>query len=261
MTDILVLLVTGLAAGILGGLLGIGGSVIMIPALTLLLGREQHLAQAAAMIVNVFVSAPAVWRHHRARAVAWPIVWRMVPVGLVTIIIGVFISDALPERTLRLAFGLFLLWFALTTVVRMLAARNKPSETTAAPASTPSAARLSIAAGVMGLFAGLLGIGGGIVAVPLLQRFAHLPLRAAIAASAAAMCVTAPIGAARKNMTLAEHGLSVTDSLEIAACLAPTAIVGGLIGAALTHRLPVHITRTALVVLLFVASVRYLAAS
>src|SRR5688572_28197902 len=69
--EIISLLALGLVAGALGGMLGIGGSIIMIPVLTLLLHRNHHVSQAVAMIVNVFVSFPAVWQHHRADAVRW----------------------------------------------------------------------------------------------------------------------------------------------------------------------------------------------
>ena len=54
--DIVMLLLTGFGAGLLGGFVGIGGSIIMIPAMLLLLGQNQHLYQAAAMIVNVVVA-------------------------------------------------------------------------------------------------------------------------------------------------------------------------------------------------------------
>src|SRR5262245_18021046 len=65
--DIVALLVLGLFAGALGGMLGIGGSVIMIPVLTVELRRDHQLSQAVAMIVNVFVSLPAVLQHRRAK--------------------------------------------------------------------------------------------------------------------------------------------------------------------------------------------------
>ena len=66
-----VLAAVGLLAGVLGGLLGVGGSILMIPAMVFLFadryGPEgQHLYQAAAMIVNLFVVLPAVDRHRRA---------------------------------------------------------------------------------------------------------------------------------------------------------------------------------------------------
>ena len=68
--------VLGLVAGTLGGMLGVGGSLIMIPALVMMFGREGqtegfnlHLYQAAAMIVNLFVAIPATLRHRQAGAV------------------------------------------------------------------------------------------------------------------------------------------------------------------------------------------------
>ena len=44
MLDILIVLITGLAAGILGGFFGVGGGVLIVPALVLLLGMKQHAA-------------------------------------------------------------------------------------------------------------------------------------------------------------------------------------------------------------------------
>jgi uncharacterized membrane protein YfcA len=104
--------------------------------------------------------------------------------------------------------------------------------------------------GFMGFWAGLLGVGGGIVAVPLLQKVCRLPLRQCIATTAACMCFSAAIGAARKNIALEAMGESATESLRIAACLAPTAIIGGLFGGRLTHVLPLNAVRAAFIVLL-----------
>src|SRR5436190_20919422 len=81
--EIIALLVLGLVAGALGGMLGIGGSVIMIPVLTVVLRRDLQLSQAVAMIVNVFVSLPALLQHHPAKAVRWDMVGRMLPAAIV----------------------------------------------------------------------------------------------------------------------------------------------------------------------------------
>ena len=79
------------------------------------------------------------------------------------------------------------------------------------------------------------------------------------------MCITAGVGAIRKNMSLStlaetapDAGLSVQASLAIAACLAPTAIVGGLLGAGLTHRLPLFWVRLAFVLLMSWAALNML---
>jgi len=95
--------------------------------------------------------------------------------------------------------------------------------------------------------------------VPLLHRVCRLPFRRCIATSAALMCMTALIGAFHKNMTLGDvpvvgPSLKVSDSLLIAACFLPTAIVGGMLGAKYTHRLPLRWLRVAFILLLCWAS-------
>ncbi|MCH9003289.1 MAG: TSUP family transporter, partial [Planctomycetes bacterium] len=63
------MLLIGLFTGVVGGLLGVGGSIVMIPAMTEVIGPDQHLYQAAAMIVNFFVVVPAVYQHRKAGAI------------------------------------------------------------------------------------------------------------------------------------------------------------------------------------------------
>jgi uncharacterized membrane protein YfcA len=110
--------------------------------------------------------------------------------------------------------------------------------------------------------AGLLGIGGGIIAVPLLQRICKLPLRQCIATTAAMMVITATIGSIRKNYSLAHlHEVppdSWKDSLMIAAFLAPTAMLGGLMGGKFTHVLPLTWVRVAFILLMSWASLNML---
>ncbi len=262
-TEIVTLLVLGLAAGALGGLLGIGGSIVMIPVLTLVLGRNQHLSQASAMIVNVFVSAPAVLQHHRAGAINWTIAARMLPAGLICIILGVEASNIVKASMLEKVFGVFLIYVAAVNIPKLFEGREP---TTDGREDLHGGWLLpSVAGALMGLIAGLLGVGGGIVAVPVLQRICRLPLRCCIAVSATTMCVTAPLGAVRKNMALsrilpeaAEIVQPVTDSLMIAGYLIPTAILGALLGARLTHTLPLKWVRLAFILLLSIASAKYL---
>lgn len=259
--ELIILVILGFSAGLMGGLLGIGGSVIMIPVLTVLLHKSQHLSQAAAMIVNIFVALPSAWRHHVAVSVRWDVFWRMLPAGVILIIVGVQVSDLFhgnEEQWLTFIFGLFLLYVIAANLLHMQRGGAEPE---------PGDARIdwwrvSIVGAITGFMAGLLGIGGGVITVPLLQRITRLPLRQCIGTSSAVMCITAVIGAIRKNMTLTEHldaaglPLEIRDSLLIAACLAPTAIVGGLIGARLTHALKLKWVKVAFLLLLTVAAVR-----
>ncbi|MBU0719675.1 MAG: TSUP family transporter, partial [Planctomycetes bacterium] len=119
-----ILAAIGLFAGLVGGMLGVGGSIVMIPAMTELLGPDQHLYQAAALIVNFFVAAPAVYQHRRAKAIEAKTVARVVPLAAAAAFAGVAISE-LPvfvgrgEAYLRGLFGLFLLLVAATDLYRL----------------------------------------------------------------------------------------------------------------------------------------------
>ena len=254
--EILITALVGLAAGVLGGMLGIGGSIIMIPALALLFpGRgpdAQHLFQASAMAANVAVSLPAAIRHARAGAVRRDVLVWLLPAGLVAILFGVWLSNQLDGLTLRRLFAGFLLYLAFQEIVRVY--RKKPDHTPAGSRVTP--VRAGAVGTVLGSAAGLLGIGGGILAVPLAQWLCRLPLRQAIAASSATMCLTAGVGAAVKISTLPAHHQSPADALIIAAALAPMAIAGSWVGASLTHRLPIVTMRGALAILLLLAAWR-----
>ena len=72
----------GLVMGLFGGLLGIGGSVVMIPAMMIFFKPNQHLYQAAAMICNFFVAFSACLVHKKARVLIVDVIkWLMFQVG------------------------------------------------------------------------------------------------------------------------------------------------------------------------------------
>ena len=254
--EIIALVVTGLAAGSLGGLLGIGGSVIMIPAISLLLagsGRyDHHLAQAAAMCVNLVVALPAA-RTHRARGnVPTDLFKLMLPAALVTIVLGVLASNLFEGDTLAKLFALFLAYVVVNNIIKIV--RLTPDHDVDDHRVTP--ARGYFVGGVMGSFAGLLGIGGGGVAVPLAHVVCRIPLKQAIGVSAATMCMTAGIGAAIKVATLHTHDQPALKALLLALILSPSALLGGWLGARLTHRLPLAWVRAVFTVVIALAALR-----
>ena len=257
--EISILVGIGLFAGVAGGLLGIGGSIVMIPAMTVILGPEQHLYQAAAMIVNFFVVVPAVYQHRRAKAIDYPTVGRIAPLAIGGVIAGVLLSElsiftGANEAHLRGLFGLFLFLIAATDLYRLA----RPPLTVETSADRPRigwgmALLIALPTGFVG---GLLGVGGGIVAVPLQRRLLRIPTRIAIANSAATIIAVSTVGATLKNYRLVtDHGYT-TQSFVLAAILIPTAIVGSLIGARLTHRVPVKLLKGAFAIVLILASVR-----
>ena len=172
--ELIVMVMIGLFAGLVGGMLGIGGSIIMIPAMTEVLGPNQHLYQAAAMIVNFFVVVPAVYQHRRANAIDSAMVARIMPLAIVGVLVGVGVSE-LPifaregEVYLRGLFGLFLLCVAGHDLYglyrRQRGGAAWQGSTTQQPERKQHQWRLAAAVALpTGLVAGLLGIGGGILA-------------------------------------------------------------------------------------------------
>ncbi len=269
--EYIALLFTGLFAGLTGGLLGVGGSIVMIPAMTELLGPNQHLYQSAAMIVNFFVVVPAVYQHHRAGAIEVPTVRRLIPLAVVAVILGVALSELsifAGARQIYLAglFGLFLLCMSAYDTHALLHGRrrrangiaelDRPTAFHRRPESPIGWRFAALVAGPTGVVAGLLGVGGGIVAVPLQRRFLNVPMRSAIANSATIIIATSLIGAAFKNYRFITGHNGSWESLRIAAILIPTAVIGASIGSRLTHRLPLTAIKVAFLLLLFVAGGR-----
>lgn len=254
------LALTGLAAGVLGGMLGIGGSVIMIPAMLLICRQGQHLAQGAAMMVNVCVALPAAYRHFRAGALSPDVLKTMIPAAVVSVILGVRVSDwtafhGTGEVLLTGMFGVFLLYvFYRNLLIVMRPRREQQLEN--ADLSTSRNRLGGLAVGTLaGFVGGLLGIGGGIIAVPAQQVLMHTPIRKAVANSAAAMVFLSSIGAAYKNYHLVAHfGVPFSDPLRMALILVPGAIVGSYIGAGLTHSVATRYVRGILMVLILTAA-------
>ncbi len=264
--DQLAIAIIGFLVGLTGGMFGIGGSVILIPALTEFHGPNQHLYQATAMIMNFFVSVPAVFQHWRARAIDFTTIARLVPLSIVFVAIGVGISESqlfagAGEANLRGLFGIFLFACGLTEIYRAYRPRNLADEMNSPQVEITSPPTLTwpliaAIAAPTGFISGLLGIGGGILGVPLQRRFLHMPLPIAIANSTALVAATAVFGAIIKNYAYFSEHVSARQPMLLAAVLAPTAIVGSLVGARLTHRVPIKLLRNLFVVLLLVAAIR-----
>ena len=257
------LAITGLIAGTLGGLLGIGGSVVIIPAILWIVPAlagddiSLHQCQATAMVVNSLLIGPSVLRHARAKAI-YRCVWRwLAPAALVGIVVGVGVSRTSifvgrNEGYLRMLFGAFLVYVAAYNVCKLLGRSAEGIDREEAAREAPWK-KVGVG-GAMGFSAGLLGIGGGALAVPVMQVLLRLPLRSAIASSATTILTVAWLGAILKNASLRPEDGTWLRSLTLAGILAPTAMIGSYIGGHLTHKLPLKVVRIAFIGLMFLAA-------
>ncbi len=108
----ILLLLTGFAAGIFGGM-GMGGGTVLIPALTLLLGVEQRLAQAANVIAFLPMAAIVLPKHNQNGLLKTQGVWALIIPALISTALFSLLMAYLPSVALRKAFGVFLIVLAV----------------------------------------------------------------------------------------------------------------------------------------------------
>jgi uncharacterized protein len=117
MGEIAIILVLGLAAGILGGFVGVGGGVLIVPALVLLLGFEQHMAvgtSLGALLPPVGILGAYEYYRHGQLNVTYAL---LLGIGLlIGAYIGAVYAVKMPALALRRVFAIFL----LVTSIRML---------------------------------------------------------------------------------------------------------------------------------------------
>ncbi|MFL5934827.1 MAG: TSUP family transporter [Gaiellaceae bacterium] len=110
----------GLAGGFVGGMLGVGGGIVFIPALALVLGLSQVAAEATSLLAIMAVGAAGAWRQHgygnlRPRDGAL-----MGVLSVAGVAAGVALANVLPEHALRLLFAAVMLCFAASLFRRAL---------------------------------------------------------------------------------------------------------------------------------------------
>lgn len=109
----LLIAVTGLVIGIMSGLTGVGGGILMVPAMVLGFGIGQRVAQGTSLLAILPTAAIGAWTHHRrgnvdVRAAGW-----IAAAGVPAAIAGALLAQWLPEQLLTGLFGVFLLVAAL----------------------------------------------------------------------------------------------------------------------------------------------------
>jgi uncharacterized protein len=106
------LLALGFAAGMAGGLLGVGGGVLFVPALVVFADQSQLGAEATSLVAIVLVSLVGTWRQRgygNVRLRDGLLVGALSPLG---VLLGVVLANAVPERVLELCFAAVQLVFA-----------------------------------------------------------------------------------------------------------------------------------------------------
>jgi len=123
MTDVLIAIALGVAAGILAGLFGVGGGILFVPTLTLGLGLTQLHAEASSLLAIIPTVAAGTWRQQRYGNVRWRPALVIGLAAVAGVEAGVIVAEHLPEHALRRLFGALMIVIAVQVAWR---ARRRP---------------------------------------------------------------------------------------------------------------------------------------
>lgn len=166
--------VIGLFAGAFSALLGVGGGLLMVPAMVYLLRVRQHRAHGTSLAVIIPAAIAGVYRYEQAGHVEWRLVIPLAAGGVLGALLGATAANALGAAALKRLFGLFV----VATGVLMIVVPPGFARHTALVSDGAGLGLIALVGLVAGALSGLLGVGGGIVMVPaiafLLARDQHV---------------------------------------------------------------------------------------
>lgn len=235
----------GVVAGLLAGLLGVGGGLIIVPMLVFVFTAQkltphyiQHLALGTSLATIMFTSIASLRAHHAHQAVNWQVFRRITPGILVGTLLGSWVAAQLSAQFLKSFFVIFVYYVAAQMLLDI---RPKPSR------QLPGLGGISAVGAGIGAISSLVGIGGGSMSVPFLV-WCNSSMHHAVGTSAAIGFPIALAGTVGYLVT----GLSVSGLpayslgyvyLPALCGIAAASFCTAPIGARLAHRLPVKLLK------------------
>ncbi|MCX7115238.1 MAG: sulfite exporter TauE/SafE family protein [Gammaproteobacteria bacterium] len=256
--DVLYIL-AGALTGILSGVLGIGGGIIVVPALLFIFEMEpgipdaisMHMAAGSSLAVMLFTSFAAVLAHYRLEPILWWVYQRLWLGIVLGTVFGVLMATQLPTGWLRILFAFFLLFIAYKMVMHKESIVQKE-------VSFPSDWVGRLVTFFIGVQSGLLGIGGSVLIIPYLTYCGIEPRRIVPVSSLCTLTV-AWIGTATfilsRNEAVTTHYATGYIYWPAVMWVALSSMLFAPLGAKLSYQLPIQLTRYLFVGILLVTSV------
>ncbi|WP_460802720.1 sulfite exporter TauE/SafE family protein [Microbacterium sp. GXF6406] len=219
----------GLALGTLGG----GGSILTVPLLTYIAGMPPKEAIAASLLIVGVTSLSSLVVHARHRRVRWRTGLIFGAAGMVGAFAGGLIGGQLPGAVLMVAFAIMMIATAIAMVTRK---PRRDTDQPTADAGTERAhslpmLRTMLEGIVVGLITGIVGAGGGFLIVPALVLLGGLSMPVAVGTSLLVIAMKSFAG-------LAGYLTTVTLDWPLVAAVTAMAVLGALLGARLSGRIP-----------------------
>ncbi|MBF0563639.1 MAG: sulfite exporter TauE/SafE family protein [Nitrospirae bacterium] len=242
----MVSLIIGLASGVFGGLVGLGGGVIMIPLMVQFLGLGQHKAHGTSLVALVFTGLAGTFTYARSGSMDVIAAILIAVSAVFTARWGARFANSLPEWKLKRSFGGFLL---LVSVIMLL----KPYIThgDAAVTGVLKGAVLIITGVFTGFLSGMMGVGGGTIMVPAMVLVLGFGQHLAQGVSLLAMVPAGSVGAYT-------HWKLGNVQIGLLAGLIPGIIIGTYSGATLARYLQDGTLRVVFAIVLVWTGIKYL---
>jgi len=244
--------ILGVFAGLVGGLLGVGGGIFVVPILVLAFNLQAQQAAGTSLVMIMFTALSSTAAYYRQKRIDWRIGISAAFVTVPGAIAGAYATQLISSRNLTIILGVVLflmagimIWWSYRTANRSIgAAKSKNGPSTGRrvwrrrivdSAGTVFEYDARIYSGLVllfigGLASGFLGLGGGLIVVPILTAYVGLPMHLAVATSMLTMIFTAISGASTHIML--GHVL-----IDYAAPLVIGILVGAQFGARAARRL------------------------
>lgn len=253
-------LLLGATAGLLAGLLGIGGGLIQVPVLVFLFSLQKfapehvlHLALGTAMASILFTAASSVRAHHGHGAVNWDIVKRIAPGIVFGVAAAAIIAGRLPTRYLAIFFTVFVYCAATQLILNL---RPQPTRT------LPGVGGMFTAGALIGSISSMVAAGGGLLSVPWMA-WCNVRLHEAIGTAAAIgfpIAIAGSIGYVANGWGAAHLPAGSLGYVYLPALfwLVIASMLMAPLGAKLAHRTSTRKLRTLFAILLYVLATRML---
>jgi len=235
MLTLLLYFLTGLFAGSVGSLVGLGGGIIIVPVLSVFLGVEPIFAVITISLMStVAVSTSATMQYRHYGMVQWSVCRILVPASVVGIFFGYAVATSLPEDIVKLAFA-FYLFLAIALLFRGGSREN--GKKTGSMTRGPSKLSLVVIGWVMGAISPMIGVGGGVISTPG-QKALGIPMRNVVANTMATMIISSMLGALL-YFTLGQAIFPPEEALYVALFVLPGSIIGAQLGSRVSRSVPV----------------------
>ena len=218
-SPVIATIAVGAFAGLLSGLFGVGGGIIVVPALILILKLDPRRASGTSLGAVLPISISSLLTYWGHDNVDWTMALWLAIGAVGGAVYGTKLIHVLPRKVLGYLFAVVL----FVTAVRLYIPTNADGR---AEIAWIGAVVLIVIGFATGVLAGLLGIGGGVVMVPaMIVAFSELPV-VAKGTSAAVILPTSIIGTWRNSISKnIDHRVAVIVGLSGV----PTAILGGFV--------------------------------